>query len=51
MVVFVPKKGFKVITVSEKVYNRLNLIALSAGYRGYGAVQRFLKRNVCGFRT
>lgn len=45
-----PKEGFKVITVSEKVYNRLSLLAIAAGYRGHGAVQKYLERNVCGFR-
>ena len=46
-----PKKGFRVITVSEKVYNRLSLLALAAGYTGHGAVQKFLEKNVCGFRA
>ena len=46
-----PKEGFKVITVSERVWSRLNLLALAAGYTGHGAVQKFLERNVCGFRA
>jgi len=46
-----PKKGYKVVTVSDRVWNRLSLLALTAGYTGHGAVQRFLARNVCGFRA
>lgn len=46
-----PKKGFKVITVSDRVWNRLNLLAVSAGYTGHGAVQKYLKRVTCGFRA
>ena len=50
MAVFMPKKGYKVLTVSERVWNRLSLLAMAAGYRGYGAVQKYLSRTVCGFR-
>ena len=46
-----PKDGFKVLTVSDRVWNRLSLLALAAGYTGHGAVQKYLKRVVCGFRA
>ncbi|NQT07557.1 hypothetical protein HQ586_00620 [Candidatus Bathyarchaeota archaeon] len=45
-----PKKGFQVVTLSDRVMNRLSLLAMSAGYTGYGAVQKYLKRVVCGLR-
>jgi len=45
-----PKPGYKVLTLSDQVWNRLNLLAMSAGYTGHGAVQRYLKRSVCGLR-
>ena len=45
-----PKKGFKVITISEEVWRRLSLLALAAGYRGHGAIPKYLKYNVCGLR-
>lgn len=45
-----PKDGYKVVTLSDRVWNRLNLLAMAAGYRGHGAVQKYLKRVVCGLR-
>ena len=46
-----PKDGFKVFTISDRVWNRLSLLALAAGYTGHGAVQKYLERIICGFRA
>lgn len=48
MVGFLPKEGYKVVTLSDQVWNRLSLLAMAAGYTGYGSVQKYLKRVVCG---
>lgn len=45
-----PKPGYKVVTLSDQVWNRLSLLAMAAGYTGYGSVQKYLKRVVCGLR-
>ncbi len=48
MVIFLPKPGYQVVTLSDRVMNRLSLLAMAAGYTGYGSVQKYLKRVVCG---
>lgn len=45
-----PKYGFKVITVSQRVYDQLELLAAASGYTGHGAIPKFLEKQVCGFR-